>query len=104
MTADALQQDLVSAYASLLERRARRGRQLRAATLACVAVLVLAGAAFGTAALLGWPAPEHVKKDLAAVDQGLPADLRLNPDVEHARAVASTGSSTLYAADLAPGR
>ncbi len=103
MTADALQRDLLSAYGSLLERRARRRRALRTAAVASALVLVLAGAAFGTAALLGWPAPAHVKKELAAVDQGLPADLRLNPDVEHARAVASTESATLYAANLAGG-
>ena len=64
---------------------------------------MLGGAGVGAAALLGWPAPLHVKRDLAAVDQGLPADLRLNPDVEHARAVASTGTSTLYAASLRDG-
>lgn len=68
-----------------------------------MAALVVAGGAFGAATLLGWPAPEHVKRELAAVDRGLPEDLRLNPDVEHASAVASTGSSTLYAAALKDG-
>ena len=64
---------------------------------------MVTGAALGTATLLGWPAPEHVKREIAAVDRGLPEDLRLNPDVEHASAVASNGSSTLYAAALKDG-
>jgi hypothetical protein len=104
MTAnDTLHDDLAAAYGRHLERRRTHRRKLRAATIACVAALVVAGTAFGTATLLGWPAPDHVKRELAAVDRGLPQDLRLNPDVEHASAVASTGSSTLYAAALKDG-
>ena len=104
MTAnDALHDDLAAAYGRHLERRRAHRRKLRAAAIACVSALVVAGAAFGTASLLGWPAPEHVKKEIAAVDRGLPEDLRLNPDVEHASAVASNGSSTLYAAALRDG-
>jgi hypothetical protein len=104
MTAnDALHDDLAAAYGRHLERHRAHRRQLRTAAIACVAALVVAGAAFGTATLLGWPAPEHVKQEIAAVDRGLPEDLRLNPDVEHASAVASTGSSTLYAAALRDG-
>ena len=97
---ETLEQDLASAYGRFLERRDARRRTTRMGAIAAAAALVLTGAAFGTATLLGWPAPEHVKKEIAAVDRGLPEDLRLNPDVEHARAVASDGSSTLYAADL----
>ena len=100
---DTLRDDLTAAYGRHLERRRAHRRKLRTAAIACVTALVVAGAALGTAALLGWPAPEHVKKEIAAVDRGLPEDLRLNPDVEHARAVASTGSSTLYAAALRDG-
>jgi hypothetical protein len=104
MTAnDALHDDLSAAYGRHLKRRRARRRKLRTAAIACAAALVVVGAAFGTATLLGWPAPEHVKRELAAVDRGLPEDLRLNPDVEHASAVASTGSSTLYAASLRDG-
>jgi hypothetical protein len=44
-----------------------------------------------------------VRAEIAAVGRGLPADLRLNPDVEHARAVASTPGATLYAASLRDG-
>jgi hypothetical protein len=101
--ADTLQQELTAAYGRHLERRRGRRRTLRAAAITSVAALVLTGAAFGTATLLGWPAPEHVRQEIAAVDRGLPEDLRLNPDVENARAVASAGSSTLYAAALRDG-
>lgn len=104
MTAtNALQRDLETAYARFLIRSGRRRRVARTAAIACAGVAMLAGAGIGAAALLGWPAPLHVKRDLAAVDQGMPADLRLNPDVEHARAVASMGTSTLYAASLRDG-
>jgi hypothetical protein len=100
---DALRHDLLAGYGGLLARRRRRLRLARTAAIACAAGLVLAGAGVGTAALLGWPAPAHVKDELAAVDRGLPPDLRLNPDVEHARAVASTAGATLYAASLRDG-
>jgi hypothetical protein len=100
---DALRHDLLAAYGGLLTRRQRRLLLARSAAIACAAGLAVAGAAVGAAALFGWPAPPHVKREIAAVDQGLPADLRLNPDVEHARAVAWTGSSTLYAATLRDG-
>lgn len=102
-TSDALQQDLCGAYSRLLDRRRRRRRLVRMASLASVGALLLAGAGLGAGALLGWPAPEHVQKEIAAVDQGLPPDLRLNPDVVHARAVASTGKSTMYSATLRGG-
>jgi hypothetical protein len=86
----------------VVRRRRRRPRVLVAAV---VGFLALAGgaAAVGASKLLGWPAPAHVRQDLAGVDTGLPPDLRLNPDVEHARAVAASESSTLYAADLSDG-
>jgi hypothetical protein len=100
---DSLAVDLLDAYSGLLERKRRRRRHVRTVAIAFAALLALAGAGLGTAALLGWPAPEHVKREIASVDRGLPADLRLNPDVEHARAVASTGDSTLYAASLRDG-
>jgi len=41
--------------------------------------------------------------DLAAVDDGMPADLRLDPDVEHAHSVAASGGATVYFASLAGG-
>jgi hypothetical protein len=102
-TTDALQHDLRTAYSRLLVRRARRRRVALVSALAATGALLLGAAALGAATLLGWPAPRHVQNDIAAVDRGLPADLRLNPDVEHARAVASTPNATLYAASLRDG-
>ncbi|MEO8267223.1 MAG: hypothetical protein ABI706_17105 [Ilumatobacteraceae bacterium] len=82
-----------------------RPRRHRARWLAGGAVVVTG--AFATAAaasgVLGGPAPDPIRAHLAALDDGLPQDLRLNPDVEHAMAVASTASGVLYAADLKEG-
>jgi hypothetical protein len=104
MTAtDALCHDLETAYTGFLARRKRRRRLVRTAASGSLVLLALAGAGLGAAVMLGWPAPQHVKEEIAAVDQGLPPDLRLNPDVEHARAVAATENATLYAASLQNG-
>lgn len=100
MSHDALHHDLLAAYGARLARRRRRKPIAVAVSAACFA---LAAAGLGTAALLGWPAPLHVKQEIAAVDQGMPADLRLNPDIEHARSVAATEHATLYAASLHDG-
>jgi hypothetical protein len=100
---DALHDDLQAAYARHLDLRVRRRRRIRVSVAACVGCLVIAGVGLGAAGLFGWPAPDHVKGELAAIDRGLPADLRLNPDVEHARAVAATATATLYAASLQGG-
>ena len=100
MSHDGLHHDLVAAYGARLARRRRRKPIVSAISAVCLA---LAAAGLGTAALLGWPAPPHVKQEIAAVDQGLPADLRLNPDVEHARSGAATGHASLYAASLGDG-
>jgi hypothetical protein len=99
---DAIWTDLHGGIEELAARQRRRRRIV--ATAAVIAgALAVGGAAFGTSKLLGQPAPEHVRADLAGVDTGLPSDLRLNPDVANARAVATSESSTLYAADLADG-
>jgi hypothetical protein len=103
MTMTTLQHDLESAYRTMLGRRQRRRRLARVGSLGAGGGLLLAGAALGASALLGWPAPAHVQQEIAAVDTGMPADLHLNPDVAHARAVASVGTTTLYAADLRGG-
>ncbi len=83
----------------------RRWTLRRPARIALVAGLLVVGGgvAAGAAAFLGQPAPPAVKHDIRSVDAGLPADLALNPDAKNARAVASSGSSTLYAATLTDG-
>lgn len=83
----------------------RIGRRSRIRSIALVAaIVVVVGAGAGTAAIfLGEPAPPAVKKDIGAVDAGFPADLRYNPDVANARSVATTGTSTLYYAELKDG-
>jgi hypothetical protein len=100
LTGDALHRDLLAAYSLRMTRRRHRKVVV---VIAWAAALALTGAGLGAAALFGWPAPQHVKNEIAAVDRGLPADLRLNPDVEHARAVAATKTATLYAASLHDG-
>jgi hypothetical protein len=82
-------------------RASRRRRTLWiASTVVATSALATAAAASG---LLGEPAPEPIRADIAAVDEGLPEDLRANPDVDNAMAVASTASAVLYAADVKDG-
>jgi RNA polymerase sigma-70 factor, ECF subfamily len=84
-------------------RQRRAGpRVLRVVAIAAALVLAAAlGAVAGE--LVGAPAPTSVKRDLAGVDQGMPADLRLNPDVENAVLAASSESASLYYAALNDG-
>ena len=77
----------------------RRARWIGGAAVVTVAI----GSAAAASGVLGDPAPEPIRAHLAAVDDGLPADLRTNPDVEHAMAVASTSAGVLYAADVKEG-
>jgi hypothetical protein len=72
--------------------------------VAIAAALILA-AALGAVAgeLVGGPAPASVKQDLAGADQGMPADLRLNPDVESAVLAAYSANAQLYYAALNDG-
>lgn len=77
----------------------RRARWIGGAAVVTVAI----GSAAAASGVLGDPAPEPIRAHLAAVDEGLPDDLRVNPDVEHAMAVASTATGVLYAADVIGG-
>ncbi len=79
-----------------------RRRARRPAILVAALLIVGAGAA-AASQLLGGPAPSQVKGDLSAVDQGIPSDLRYNPDVENARLVAQADGASLYYAGLADG-
>jgi hypothetical protein len=81
----------------------RRDRKARTLGLTVAALVCLSGIAFAAAAFVGSPAPRSVQDDFAAVDGGMPAGLRLNPDVHNARSVAGTRTSTLWVADLADG-
>jgi hypothetical protein len=83
-------------------RMRRRGRRSRLVAVAVAAVLV-GGAAAAAAAVLGRPAPDPVRAHLAELDRGMPPDLRYNPNLDNARAVAATASGALYAADLPDG-
>ena len=100
---DALWADLQGGIADLIARRQRRRRRAVFAAIISTCLLLVTGVALGAARVFGWPAPGHVQDDIAAVDRGLPEDLRLNPDARNARAVAAGDSSTLYAADLRDG-
>lgn len=71
--------------------------------LVAAALLVIGAGAAGAELLLGGPAPSAVKRDIGIVDQGMPADLRLDPDVENARLVAQSDGARLYAADMPGG-
>jgi hypothetical protein len=93
--------DLGAAAHAHVARRATRRRRVVLA-LPVVVMLTLAGAA-AAASLLGEPAPRVVKQRLAELDLGMPAGLRLDPDIAHARSVATDGISTLYLADLRRG-
>jgi hypothetical protein len=102
-TLEEILDDLMPAARRLAAGRRARLRTLRiAAVAACTVGLAASGAAAGFE-LLGSPAPPAVKRDLLGVDRGMPRDLRLNPDVENAHAVAATDDSVVYFAKLAGG-
>lgn len=105
---DAVWQQLEPGIATLLaeRRHTSRFRSRRRSGWIAVGVGLVGVGVGGTAAarmLTGQPAPIPVQDDIAAVDEGMPADLRLNPDVTNARSVASDGDAVLYAADLKDG-
>jgi hypothetical protein len=100
---EAILVDLRPAAERLAARRRRRRRFTRISFAGLGASGLLATAAVGAATLLGRPAPPGVRADLRAVDQGMPADLRLNPDVAHAHSVAASGGAVVYFAALAGG-
>jgi hypothetical protein len=92
--------DLVVGSSAVDRPRRHRARWLAGGAVVVTGALATAAAASG---VLGGPAPDPIRAHLAALDEGMPNDLRLNPDVEHAMAVASTQSGVLYAADLKGG-
>jgi hypothetical protein len=91
-------------YLSQPRRRARAARHRRRSIgIAVSAIVIGVGGTAAAARLLGEPAPPAVRESIAGIDEGMPADLRLNPDATHARSVAVDGSAVLYAADLPDG-
>jgi hypothetical protein len=98
---DDLGRRLRDGVARLVADRERRRRRARALGIAAAALACLCGIAIASATFVGSPAPRSVQDDIAAVDAGMPAGLRMSPDVHNARSVAATGRSTLWMADLA---
>ena len=92
--------DLVVDSSVVVRPRRHRARWLAGGVVVVTGAVATAAAASG---VLGGPAPDPIRAHLAGLDAGMPQDLRLNPDVEHAMAVASTTSGVLYAADLKDG-
>jgi hypothetical protein len=82
---------------------ARTGRRVRRLIVASLVVTGGVTSAAAAASILGSPAPDRVRDHLASLDEGMPDDLRLDPDLDRARAVAATASGVLYAADLRDG-
>ncbi len=100
--ADAVLRTIVSSEIPVVDDKASHHRVARVLLLAAALVLAAAaGAAAGE--ILGQPAPATVQRDIANVDEGMPADLRLNPDVQDARLAAVAGEASLYSATLADG-
>lgn len=87
-----------------LDRPTPRPRR-RAAKVAggIVAAITVVGGVAAASGLLGGSPPPDVQQDLANVDDGMPADLRYNPDVAGARRVASSPRASLYLATLRDG-
>ncbi len=83
--------------------RSRSPRRRRAVVAGVIAGAFGAGGVVLARSTLGDPAPPPIQRSISAIDEGMPADLRFNPDVRDARSVARDGDAVLYAADLADG-
>jgi hypothetical protein len=95
-------EDLRVATVATIDGRRRRSHRRRMLVLAAAALLVL-GVSAAASGLLRSPAPLSVKQRIAQVDDGMPAELRLHPEVADARLAAMDGSAHLYVADLPGG-
>jgi len=100
---EALLSDLMPAARRLAARRRAHRRTARIAAAAVAALALATSAALAGFDILGSPAPPAVQRDLRDVDRGMPRDLRLNPDVASAHAVAAAGDSVVYFARLRDG-
>jgi hypothetical protein len=101
--ADRLLHQILADDRPIQSRPGQRRDQFVRPLLVAAALLVIGAGAAGANLLWGSPAPAAVRHDLGAVDQGMPADLRLNPDVRNARLVAESDGAQLFAADLPDG-
>jgi hypothetical protein len=95
--------DLRNVMHRQLESLPRRHRRRTVIAVGAGTVVLGIGTAAAATGVLGGSAPDAVKQHLAGLDEGMPADLRYDPDLEHARAVAVTPSAALYMADAADG-
>ena len=100
---EAILADLMPAAERLAAARRARRRAVRVAAAAAAALALASSAAVAGFDILGSEAPPAVKRDLLNVDRGMPRDLRLNPRVAGARAVAATDDSVVYFAALEGG-
>jgi hypothetical protein len=100
---EAVLADLMPAARRLAAGRRARRRAVRIAAFTAGALALAGTAAVAGFDILGSPAPPAVKRDLLDVDRGMPRDLRLNPRVADARAVAAAGDSVVYFARLEGG-
>ena len=100
---EAILDDLMPAARRLALHRRARARRLRIAATTVAALLLACSAAFAGFTIVGSPAPPAVKEDIRDIDRGMPRDLRLNPDVDHAQAVAASNDSVVYFAALKDG-
>jgi hypothetical protein len=100
--ADAVLRKILASEIPAVDHTATHHRIARVILLAAALVLsAAAGAAAGE--IIGRPAPATVQRDIANVDEGMPADLRLNPDVQDAQLVAVANEAELYSATLVDG-
>lgn len=100
---EAILADLMPAAERIAARRRRLRRRARVAALAVLGLALASSAAVAGLQIIGSPAPAPVTRDLLNVDRGMPRDLRLNPDVVRARAVAASDDSVVYYAALKDG-
>ncbi|MBA2644256.1 MAG: hypothetical protein H0U80_02290 [Solirubrobacterales bacterium] len=99
----AILDDLQPAAREHARHHHRRQRQRKAVIATLLGTAALAATAGASGSLLGWFAPSSIQNDLSKVDSGLPAELRYDPDVTRARAVARAGAAVLFAAKTRDG-
>ncbi|MEP6758167.1 MAG: hypothetical protein ABJB55_03130 [Actinomycetota bacterium] len=100
--AEAVLRMILASEVSVVDHEPKEYRTMRV-VLVAVAIVLAAAAGAAAGEILGTPAPATVQQDFTNVDVGMPADLRLNPDVRDARLAAVTEGAALYFATLSDG-